>query len=81
MAENRRRDFGRSRSRRKVCAFCVEKVDQIDYKDVNRLKKFVSEQGKILPKRMTGTCAKHQRELTVAIKRARHLALLPYAEN
>lgn len=81
MAENKRRDFGRSRNRRKVCAFCVEKVDQIDYKDVNRLKKFVSEQGKILPKRMTGTCAKHQRELTVAIKRARHLALLPYAEN
>lgn len=81
MAENRRRDFGRSRGRRKVCSFCVDKVDHIDYKDVNRLKKLISEQGKILPKRMTGTCAKHQRELAVAIKRARHLALLPYTEE
>ncbi len=67
------------RSRRKVCAFCAEKVEYIDYKDVNRLKKYVSEQGKILPKRMTGTCAKHQRELTQAIKRARHLALMPFS--
>ncbi|HHX37110.1 MAG TPA: 30S ribosomal protein S18 [Clostridiaceae bacterium] len=81
MADNRRGSFGRSRGRRKVCAFCVDKVDHIDYKDVNRLKRFVSEQGKILPKRMSGTCAKHQRELTVAIKRARHLAMMPYAEN
>ncbi|MGI6078527.1 MAG: 30S ribosomal protein S18 [Fastidiosipilaceae bacterium] len=81
MADNRRGNFNRSRGRRKVCAFCVDKVDHIDYKDVNRLKRFVSEQGKILPKRMSGTCAKHQRELTVAIKRARHLAMMPYAEN
>lgn len=66
------------RSRRKVCAFCADKVEVIDYKDVPRLKKFVSERGKILPKRMSGTCAKHQRELTTAIKRARHLALMPY---
>ncbi|MEE3351365.1 MAG: 30S ribosomal protein S18 [Saccharofermentanaceae bacterium] len=66
------------RSRRKVCAFCADKVETIDYKDQARLRKFVSERGKILPKRMTGTCAKHQRELTIAIKRARHVALLPF---
>lgn len=66
------------RPRRKVCAFCADKVEHIDYKDVGRLRKFVSERGKILPKRMSGTCAKHQRELTTAIKRARHLAFLPY---
>jgi small subunit ribosomal protein S18 len=64
--------------RRKVCAFCADKVEQIDYKDVARLRRFISERGKILPKRMTGNCAKHQREMTVAIKRARHIALLPY---
>jgi small subunit ribosomal protein S18 len=64
--------------RRKVCAFCADKVEQIDYKDVVRLRRFISERGKILPKRMTGNCAKHQRELTVAIKRARHIALIPY---
>ena len=64
--------------RRKVCAFCQEKVEYIDYKDVNRLKKYITEGGKILPRRMTGTCAAHQRQLTVAIKRARHIALLPY---
>ena len=67
------------RSRRKVCAFCADKVEVIDYKDVNRLRKFVSERGKILPKRMTGNCAEHQRRLTISIKRARHVALLPYA--
>ncbi len=66
------------RTRRKVCAFCADKVEVIDYKDVPRLKKFVSERGKILPKRMSGTCAKHQRELTTSIKRARHVALMPY---
>ena len=66
------------RSRRKVCAFCQEKVEVIDYKDVNRLKKYVSEGGKILPRRMTGTCAMHQRELSNAIKKARVVALLPY---
>ena len=69
------------RSRRKVCAFCADKVESIVYKDVVRLRKFVSERGKILPKRMTGNCAKHQRELTIAIKRARHIALLPYAAD
>lgn len=64
--------------RRKVCAFCVEKVQVIDYKDPNRLRRYLSERGKIEPRRKTGTCAKHQRRLTVAIKRARHLALLPF---
>ena len=66
------------RSRRKVCGFCVDKVTEIDYKDVTRLKKYISERGKILPRRISGNCAKHQRQLTVAIKRARHIALLPY---
>lgn len=65
-------------SRKKVCVFCQEKVAVIDYKDVNRLKKFVTESGKMLPRRMTGTCAKHQRELSTAIKRARVAALLPF---
>ena len=65
-------------SRRKVCAFCQEKVEFIDYKDVNRLKKFITEGGKILPRRMTGTCAMHQRELSNAIKKARIVALLPF---
>ena len=64
--------------RRKVCVFCQEKTTLIDYKDVNRLKKFVAESGKILPRRMSGTCAKHQRELSSAIKRARVAALLPF---
>lgn len=67
------------RGRRKVCAFCADKVESIDYKDIARLRKFVSERGKILPKRMSGNCARHQRELTIAIKRARHIALMPYA--
>ena len=64
--------------RKKVCAFCQAKVDAIDYKDVNTLKKYVAEGGKILPRRMTGTCAKHQRVLSVAIKRARVADLLPF---
>ncbi len=66
------------KSRKKVCAFCVDKVERIDYKDVARLRKYISERGKILPRRISGNCAKHQRQLTVAIKRARHIALLPY---
>jgi small subunit ribosomal protein S18 len=65
-------------SRRKVCFFCVEKVQQIDYKDVDGLRRYLSDRGKIEPRRKTGTCARHQRRLTVALKRARHLALLPY---
>lgn len=64
--------------RKKVCVFCQEKVTEIDYKDVTRLKKFVAESGKILPRRMSGTCAKHQRELSTAIKRARVASLLPF---
>lgn len=65
-------------SRRKVCAFCQSKVDVIDYKDINTLKKYVAEGGKILPRRMTGVCAKHQRVLATAIKRARLVDLLPF---
>ena len=65
-------------SRRKVCAFCQEKVEAIDYKDVNRLKKFITEGGKILPRRMSGVCAMHQRELCNAIKKARIVALLAF---
>ena len=66
------------RRRKKVCVFCGEKNGEIDYKDVAKLKRYVSERGKILPRRITGNCAKHQRALTVAIKRARHVALMPY---
>ena len=69
------------RSRTKVCAFCVDKIAQIDYKDVPRLRRFLSERGKIIPRRVTGTCARHQRQLTTAIKRARHLAFLPYVSD
>ena len=69
---------GRDRRRRKVCQFCVDKVKTIDYKDTARLRKYVSDRAKILPRRMTGTCAKHQRQLTEAIKRARHVAIMPY---
>jgi small subunit ribosomal protein S18 len=65
-------------SRKKVCLFCQEKAEAIDYKDVAKLKKFITEKGKILPRRMTGVCAKHQRMLAVAIKRARVAALLPF---
>ena len=78
MAERMSRPRGGRKVRRKVCALCVDKVDYIDYKDVNRLKKYVSERGKILPRRISGNCAKHQRALTLAIKRARQIALLPY---
>ena len=71
----------RGRKRRKVCNFCVDKIQQIDYKDTGKLRRYVSERGKILPRRTTGTCAMHQRQLTVAIKRARHIALLPYTAD
>lgn len=64
--------------RRRVCAFCVDKIDNIDYKDVNTLRRFISDQGQIESRRRTGTCARHQRRLTLAVKRARYLALLPY---
>ncbi len=66
------------RRRKKVCVFCADKTATIDYKDANKLKRFISERGKILPRRITGSCAKHQRALTVAVKRARQIAILPY---
>ena len=69
--------IGGSRRRKKVCVFCGEN-NAIDYKDTAKLRKYVSERGKILPRRVTGTCAKHQRAITVAVKRARHIALMPY---
>lgn len=75
--DNARASF-RNKRRKKVCAYCADKVDYIDYKDTARLKKNLSERYKILPRRVTGTCARHQRQLTIAVKRARHLALIPY---
>ena len=72
-----RKRAGGMRRRKKVCVFCG-KDNTIDYKDTAKLKKYVSERGKILPRRITGTCAKHQRALTVAVKRARHVAIMPY---
>lgn len=71
----------RKKPKKKVCAFCVDKVTDIDYKDTAKLKKYISERAKILPRRITGNCAKHQRQLTQAIKRARHIALLPYTSE
>ena len=73
--------FKMRRARKKICAFCVDKVTDIDYKEMAKIRKFVSERGKILPRRISGNCAKHQRQLTVAIKRARHIALLPYTAD
>ncbi len=67
--------------RRKVCSFCVDKIDHIDYKDVSRLRKHTSERGKIMPRRMSGVCAKHQRDLAKAIKTARQVALMPYISD
>lgn len=79
------REYGRGRGnrrgRRRVCSFCVDKATEVDYKDVAKLKKYVTERGKILPRRISGNCAKHQRCLTEAIKRARILALLPYTND
>lgn len=68
----------RRRSRKRVCSFCVDKIEQVDYKDVGKLRRYITERGKILPRRISGNCAKHQRQVTVAIKRARMIALLPY---
>ena len=82
MAENMERPMRPARkNRRKVCAFCVDHIENIDYKDVARLRRFMSERAKILPRRVTGTCAHHQRQLTVAIKRARQIALLPFTSD
>ena len=71
----------RQRKRKKVCSFCVDKVTAIGYKDTAKLRRYLSERGKILPRRTTGTCAAHQRDLTTAIKRARQIALLPYVAD
>lgn len=71
----------RGKRRKKVCIFCADKITSIDYKDIPRLRKNLSERAKILPRRVTGTCAMHQRQLTLAIKRARHVALLPYISD
>ena len=75
------KSFKPRRAKRKVCAFCADKAATIDYKDVVRLRKFISEKGKILPRRVTGTCAMHQRKLTTAIKRARIIALVPFTTD
>lgn len=81
--ENNRRagGAGNRKGRKKVCSFCVDRIENIDYKDVPRLRRFMSDRAKIVPRRVTGTCAKHQRQLTVAIKRARHVAFLPYVSE
>ena len=76
-----RRPRQNRRPRKKVCAFCAEKATSIDYKDVEKLRKFIGERGKISPRRMTGVCAKHQRQLATAIKKARVMALLPYTQD
>ena len=80
MERNYDRPRGPRPRRKKVCQFCIDR-GEIDYKDVGKLRKMMSERAKIIPRRVTGTCAKHQRELTVAIKRARHLAMLPYLSD
>jgi len=67
--------------KKKVCNFCIDKVECIDYKDVNKLRRYITERGKIIPRRISGNCAKHQRQLTVAIKRARNIALLPFTTD
>ena len=74
-------DKARPRKRKKVCNFCVDKATSIDFKDSAKLRRYISERGKILPRRTTGTCAAHQRQFTIAIKRARQIALLPYVAD
>ena len=69
------------RARKKVCIFCVDKAESIDYKDVAKLKKYITERGKILPRRATGACAKHQRDITLEVKRCRQIAMLPYTQE
>jgi small subunit ribosomal protein S18 len=73
-----KRDGKGRRPKKKVCSFCVDKVESIDYKEVPKIRRYTTERGKILPRRISGNCAKHQRQLTVAIKRARNMALLPF---
>lgn len=81
MAERNDRPMKNRRTKKKVCVFCVDKVDYIDYKDTAKLRRFISERAKIVPRRISGNCAKHQRQLTEAIKRARHIALLPFVSE
>ena len=81
MDKEDRKDFKFRKPKKKVCQFCADNDDSIDYKDINKLKRYISERGKILPRRVTGTCSRHQRDLTIAIKRARQIALLPYVAD
>lgn len=84
MARNNNEDGRRGggmRRKRKVCSFCIDKAETIDYKDVSKLRKYVTERGKILPRRISGNCAVHQRQLTIAVKRARQIALLPFTSE
>lgn len=84
MAREERKPGGFNKMRKpkkRFCAFCMDRATEIDYKDINKLRKFISERGKIQPRRMTGNCAKHQRQLTTAIKRARNIALLPFTTD
>ena len=78
MSEKTERPLRARRTKKKVCVFCVDKVENIDYKDTAKLRRYITERGKIVPRRISGTCAKHQRQLTTAIKRARQIALLPF---
>jgi len=71
----------RGKKKKRVCAFCADKIEHVDYKEVGKLRKYITERGKILPRRISGNCAHHQRQLTVAIKRARQLAMLPYTSD
>jgi small subunit ribosomal protein S18 len=79
--DSRRGGMKNRRAKRKVCSFCMDKAESINYKDINKLRKYVTEKGKILPRRVSGNCAKHQRMLTVSIKRARNIALLPFTTD
>ncbi len=81
MQQNRKNERGERRGRKKVCYFTQNHIEHIDFKDVDLLKKFITERGKILPRRITGTSAKYQRKLAIAIKRARHMALLPFVKD
>ncbi len=81
MPERAERPQKARRAKKKVCMFCVDKVEHIDYKDTAKLRRYISERGKIVPRRISGNCAKHQRQLTVAIKRARQIALLPFVSD
>ena len=81
MSEKMERPQRAKRAKKKVCLFCVDKVESIDYKDTAKLKKYITERGKIVPRRISGNCAKHQRQLTTAIKRARQIALLPFVAD